>query len=102
VEIVLLIGARPYTLAAAQAEWMDDRIRATCVDEIGRTQDPDAIACLQLAEVIHGDLEAGEHPEPIELGRSHAVGLTEYALTAGAAAEHDMRGFYDSLIRFRG
>ena len=73
-EIVILIGARPYTLAAAQAEWLNDRIRATCVVEIGRTQDPDAIACLQLAEVIHEDLEAGEHREPIELGRSHAWG----------------------------
>ena len=101
-EIVLLIGARPYTLTTAQAEWLDDRIRATCVDEIGRTQDPDAIACLQLAEVIRGDLKAGEHPQPIELGRSHAVGLTEYALTAVVAAEHGMDSFYDTLVLFRG
>jgi hypothetical protein len=48
------------------------------------------------------DLEAGEQPEPIELGRAHPVGLTEYVLTAAAAAEHDMDGLYESLIRFRG
>jgi len=49
-----------------------------------------------------GDLEAGRHPEPIELGRSHAVGLTEYVLTGVAAAEHGLDTFYEGLIRFRG
>jgi hypothetical protein len=102
VEIVLLIGARPYPVTASDAQWLNDRIRTTCVDDIGRSHDPDAIACLQLADVIREDLETGEHVEPIELGRSHAVGLTEYVLTAGAAAEHEMEEFYESLIRFRG
>ena len=99
---MFLIGARPYTLTAEQASWLDERIRATCVDDIGRSHDSDANACLQLADVLREDLEAGEHPDPIELGRSHAVGLTEYVLTASAAAEHDIRGLYESLVRFRG
>jgi hypothetical protein len=85
-EIVLLIGAELYRLSAADARWLDDRIRTTCLDEIGRSHDLDARASLGLAEALREDLEAGQHPEPIELGRSHAVGLTEYVLTAGAAA----------------
>ena len=99
---MFLIGARPYTLTAEQARWLDDRIRATCVDDLGRSHDSDANACLQLADVIREDFEAGEHPAPIELGRSHAVGLTEYVLTAAAAAEHDLAGLYEGLVVFRG
>ncbi len=102
VEVVLLIGARPHCLTAEQARWLEDRIRSTCVDDMGRPPDSDALACLQLADVLAEDLDAGEHIEPIELGRSHAVGLTEYVLNVGAAAEHDMPAFYEALIRFRG
>jgi hypothetical protein len=52
--------------------------------------------------VLAEDLHAGQHEEPIELGLSHAVGLTEYVLTAGAAAERDMDKLYEAVIRFRG
>ena len=101
-EITLLIGARPYRLEVDDARWLDELIRTTCVDHAGRSYDPDAVACLQLADVLREDLEAGAHLEPIELGRSHAVGLTEHVLTRAAAVEHDMDGFYEGLIRFRG
>jgi hypothetical protein len=30
--------------------------------------------------VIREDLQRGEHPEPIELGRSHVEGLCEYVV----------------------
>ena len=102
VEVVLLIGARPYRLTADQARWLEDRIRSTCVDDMGRPADSDALACLQLGDELAEDLDAGEHIEPIELGCSHAVGLTEYVLDVGATAEHDMPAFYEALIRFRG
>jgi hypothetical protein len=97
VEIVLLIGAQPYRLGEEDARWLEDRIRSTCVDDLGRAPDSDALACLHLAEDL-----AGEREEPIELGRSHAVGLTEYVLTPVAAAEHDIQALHDALIRFRG
>jgi hypothetical protein len=100
--VLLLIGARPYRLTAEQARWLEDRIRSTCVDDMGRPRDSDALACLQLADVLVEDLDAGEHIEPIELGRSRAAGLTECVLNVGAAAEHDMPAFYEALIRFRG
>jgi hypothetical protein len=67
------------------------------VDDLGRAPDAEAVACLQLAEEL-----VGEHDEPIELGRSHAVGLTEYVLGPVAAAEHDLGALRDALIRFRG
>ena len=101
-EIVLFIGARPHRLADDEARWLEERIRSTCLDDLGRSPDADALACLGLADVLAEDLDAGEHPEPIELGRSHAIGLTEYVLTTGAAAEHGMEKFYDALVRFRG
>lgn len=62
--------------------------------------DSDALACVGLADVIAED-DAGRHEEPIELGRFHAVGLTEYAMP-GAAVEHDVEVFYEALVRFRG
>ena len=101
-EIMLLIGARPYRLDEEEARWLDDLIRVTCVDHAGRSHDADAVACLGLADVLREDLESGRHPEPIYLGRSHAVGLTEHVLTRAAAVEHDLDGFYEGLIRFRG
>jgi hypothetical protein len=47
-------------------------------------------------------LDGGVHEEPIELGLSHAVELTEYVLTPVAASEHELDAFYEALIRFRG
>jgi hypothetical protein len=49
------------------------RIRSTCVDDFARPYDSDALACLRLPDVLAEDLESGQHEEPIELGRSHAV-----------------------------
>ena len=58
-EIVLLIGAQPYRLADDEARWLEERIRSTCLDDLGRSHDSDAIACLQLADVLADDLEMG-------------------------------------------
>jgi hypothetical protein len=60
------------------------------------------LACLQLADVLAEDLERGESPEPIELGHSHAQGLTEHVLALGAAQQHEMQSLYGALLRFRG
>jgi hypothetical protein len=57
---------------------------------------------LAVADVLAEDLNAGDHEEPIELGRSQAVGLTEYVLSRAAAAEHEMDALYNALILFRG
>ncbi len=101
-QLELLIGASPFALSEEDAWWLTHRIRETCVDVSRRPLDTDAMACLQLADVLADDLERGDSPEPIELGHSHARGLTEHVLGLGAAQEHELEAFYAALLRFRG
>ena len=73
--IVLLIGAAPYRLDEDAARWLMETIRRSCTYNTGFARDVVARACLQLADVIAEDLDRGDSPEPIELGRSHVDGL---------------------------
>jgi hypothetical protein len=80
VEIVLLIGAAEYPLTPDEAARLEQAIRRRCVDERRLPRDDDARACLQLADILAEDLEAGTSPEPIELGINHVEGLREYVV----------------------
>jgi hypothetical protein len=83
-EIVLLIGAAPYPLNESAARWLENAIRERCVDELGRAVDPSARACLELADILSGDLTR-RSSQPIELGTSHVTGLCVHVLDEGAA-----------------
>jgi hypothetical protein len=100
-EIELLVGASPYAIDRTQAQWLARRIRATCLDSSHRPLDAQARACLQLADVLAEDLTRGSSPEPVELGLSHARGLTAHVLGSGAAQEHDLVELYEALLRLR-
>jgi hypothetical protein len=86
VEIVFLIGAAEYRVAGEEAWRLEGVIRDKCVDLHGRPLDDNARACMQLADVIREDLERGDSPEPIELGRSHVEGLCKYVTEADEIA----------------
>ena len=101
-QIELLVGAASFALEEEDAWWLVHRIRETCVDDSRRPVDAEALLCLQLADVLCEDLDAGNSPEPIELGQSHANGLTEHVLAPGAVQEHEMQPLYAALLRFRG
>jgi hypothetical protein len=42
VNVVLLIGARPFPLTEEQARWLEERVRSTCLDDLRRPFDSDA------------------------------------------------------------
>lgn len=100
-QIEFLIGRKRYLLGDDDARWLEQRIRATCVDRSHRPVDADALPCLQLADMLANDLHHGAS-EPIELGPSHVRGLTEHVL-GGSAEEfkHEMQALYVALLRFR-
>jgi hypothetical protein len=76
-------------------------IRRSCVDERSCAPDDDARACLQLADVLAEDLEAGFSPEPIELGFSHVEGLREYVVEADDA-RHAFPMLCEAISRYCG
>jgi hypothetical protein len=102
VQIVLLIGAAPYRLSEDSARWLAERIRRLCVDEGGHALDLPARACLQLADVLEEDLDRGESPEPIELGRLQVEGLLVYVFRDNSfRGDDELITLYWGLPRFR-
>lgn len=99
--IVLLIGAAEYPLSDLQAARLEGEIRKRCVNERRRAHDEDARACLQLADVLAEDLEAGFSPEPIELAFSHVEGLREYVVEADDA-RHEFPNLCEAVCRYCG
>jgi hypothetical protein len=98
-EIVLLIGAAPYPLNESAARWLENAIRENCVDQLGRALDPSARACLELADVLSGDLER-RSSQPIELGRSHVTGLCVHVLDERAARRSErLRRLLEGCLR---
>jgi hypothetical protein len=73
-EIVLLVGARPYALPEQSALELRDRIREHAGDDrmLG-----------YLADAITEDLERGESPEPIDLGHAQIDALADVLFGAG-------------------
>jgi hypothetical protein len=100
-QVTLLVGAASFSVEEEEAWWLVHRIRETCVHDSHRPRDASSVACLQLADVLADDLDASSSPEPIELGRTHAVGLTEHVLVPSVVEEHGIRALYEALIRLR-
>jgi hypothetical protein len=102
-EVVFVIGAAEYRVPGDEAWRLEGVIRDKCVDLHGRPLDHNARACIQLADVIREDLERGESPEPIELGRSHVEGLCAYVTEdAEIASVATLTDLCDALKRYRG
>ena len=99
-QIEFLIGWQRYVLSENDARWLEERIRATCVDSSHRPVDADALPCLQLADVLSDDLER-QATEPIELNPSHVRALTERVLAGGPEYDHEMQALNVALLRFR-
>jgi hypothetical protein len=74
VEIVLLVGARPYALPEQSALELRELIRKHASDDrmLG-----------YLADAITEDLEQGESPEPIDLGHAQIDALVDILFGAG-------------------
>jgi hypothetical protein len=70
-EIVLLVGARPYTLPERCAIKLRDRIRE---------QAPDDRTLGYLADAITEDVDLGECPEPLGLGQPADRGARRHSL----------------------
>jgi hypothetical protein len=100
VQIEFLIGGERHLLGEADARWLEECIRATCVDSSHRPIDADALPCLQLADLLSDDLERRE-TELIELDVSHVRGLTEHVLGGRAEYDQEIQAFYVTLLRFR-
>jgi hypothetical protein len=102
-ELVFLIGAAEYRVPGDEAWRLEGVIREKCVDLHGRPLDENARACMQLADVIREDLERGDSPEPIELGRSHVEGLCEYVIgEEEIASVEQLTNLCDALKRYQG
>jgi hypothetical protein len=71
VEVVVLVGARPYPLPERSAIELRDLIR---------TRAPDDRPLGYLADAISEDLEHGESPEPLDLGHEQIEALVEILL----------------------
>jgi hypothetical protein len=73
VEIVLLVGARPYVLPERSALELRDRIRERANDDrmLG-----------YVADAISEDIERGECPEPIDLGHHQIDALVDILFSA--------------------
>jgi hypothetical protein len=80
VEIVLLVGARPYPLSEQSALELRDLIRERASDDrmLG-----------YLADAISEDLEQSGSPEPIDLGHAQIEALADilFAASPGRGAE---------------
>jgi hypothetical protein len=100
VQIAFLIGERRHLLGADDARWLEQRIRATCIDGSDRPVDADALPCLQLADRLATDLEHGTS-ESIELAPAHIRGLTEHVLEPSGGREREMEALYLALRSFR-
>ena len=99
-QIEFQIGGQRYILGENDARWLEERIRATCVDSSHRPVDADALGCLQLADLLSNDLEHGA-TEPIELNPSQVRALTEHVLAGGPEYDHEMQALNVALLRFR-
>jgi hypothetical protein len=100
VQVEFLLGEQHYLLGDADARWLEQRIRATCIDQSHRPVDADALPCLQLADLLSDDLEHGS-TEPIELNPAHVRGLTEHVLGGSVEYEHEIQALHVALLRFR-
>lgn len=106
-QVVLLIGATEYPLEEGHARWLEGLIRATSVDAAGQAWDLEASAALHVADVIAEDLERRHSPEPVELGRTNALGLLNAYhdghigdVHAHVARSQELAGLYLALRRF--
>jgi hypothetical protein len=72
-EIVVLVGARPYALPEHSAIELRDLIR---------TRVPDDRRLAYLADAISTDLAHGESPEPLDLGQEQIEALVEILFRA--------------------
>ena len=99
-QIAFLIGGNRHVLGEADARWLEERIRATCVDSSHRPVDADALPCLQLADLLSEDL-ARRATEPIELDVSHVRGLTEHVLRESPEYDNEIQALNLALLRFR-
>ena len=99
-QIELMIGGQRYVLGENDARWLEERIRATCVDSSHRPIDADALPCLQLADLLSEDFER-RATEPIELDPSHVRGLTEHVLAGSPEYDHEIQALKVALLRFR-
>ena len=99
-QIEFQIGGQRYILGENDARWLEERIRATCVDSSHRPVDADALGCLQLADLLSNDLEHGA-TEPIELDPSHVRCLTEHVLAESPEYDPETQALNVALLRFR-
>jgi hypothetical protein len=100
VQIEFLIGGQRHVLGENDARWLEERIRATCVDSSHRPVDADALECLQLADLLSDDLE-NDATEPIELDPSLVRGLSEHVLAESPEYDHEIQALNVALLRFR-
>ena len=96
---VLVVDGMAVPLDRDDAQWLEELIRATCVDASHRPRDIDAVACLQLADML-ADEHPGRRLEPIALTLPQARGLTAHVLSPSIAQERGLQTFYDVLRQF--
>lgn len=99
-QIEFLLGGQRYVLGENDARWLEERIRATCVDSSHRPVNADALPCLQLADLLSADFER-RATEPIELNAGHVRGLTEHVLAESPEHDQEIQALYVALLRFR-
>jgi hypothetical protein len=88
-----------FPLYEADAHWLGQRIRVACVDASNRPRDIDALACLQLADLLAAG-PRGHRFDPVEVTHSQARALTSYVLEPSAVVEHELQTLYDALLHF--
>jgi hypothetical protein len=89
VEIVVLVGARPYALPERCAIELRDLIR---------TRAPDDRRLGYLADAISEDLEHGESPEPLDLGHEQIEALVE--ILFGTIRDEPLQRLREACQRF--
>jgi hypothetical protein len=89
VEVVVLVGARPYPLPERSAIELRDLIR---------TRAPDDRPLGYLADAISEDLEHGESPEPLDLGHEQIEALVE--ILSGAILDKPLQRLRNACQRF--
>jgi hypothetical protein len=89
VEIVVLVGARPYALPERSAIELRDLIH---------TRGPDDPPLGYLADAIGEDLEHGESPEPLDLGHEQIEALVE--ILFGAILDEPLPRLREACQRF--
>jgi hypothetical protein len=89
VEIVVLVGARPYALPEDSAIELRELIR---------TRAPDDRPLGYLAEAVNEDLEHGESPEPLDLGHEQIEALVE--ILSGAIPDEPLQRLREACQRF--